>query len=64
MEEVETDDPVLELEKLRRMKMFNNLRIKFIINIHKRIKKYQEVKVYWIFVKTRGSELRMDSRKY
>ena len=32
---VETDDPVLELDKLKLMKILNNLRITFIVNIHK-----------------------------
>ena len=31
----EIDDPALELEKMKRMKILNNLGIKFIINMNK-----------------------------
>ena len=42
---IETDDPAIELEKLKLMKILNNLSIRCIMNIHKIIINYQEVKV-------------------
>ena len=53
---IETDDPAIELEKLKLMKILNNLSIRCIMNIHKIIINYQEVKVYCILAGPRSSQ--------
>ena len=46
------------------MKKLKNLRIKFIMNIHKMIRIIKKLNYTGFWSKIRGSELRMDYREY